>query len=337
MLIHRFRACRSHSGKCFYWRFRHDLRRLFFHSIYSAGSRNETYDNLGVTHVLRATAGLTNKRSTAFGVTRNIQQTGGSISTTTDRETVAYNVELTRDNLETGLKFLHDISVEQIFKPWELKTVDRRIRYELALVAPDVRAVDLLHRAAFRTQLGNSVFCAKHHVGKISSECLQHYVAANFTSNRGAVVGVGIDHQLLVGYAKNLQLEEGSGVIAPSKFIGSDLRVDKAGQWASVAVATQGAALSNQKEVLAFAVLQHASGTGPSVKRGGVNGGLGKVVSSNLSGPFEFSALNASYTDNGLFGFLLSGNGREVGKVGDRLRIRVDEHEFQWNHLLMFF
>lgn len=281
----------------------------------SAGSRNESYDNLGITHVLRATAGNSNKKSTAFGVTRHIQQAGGSISASTDRETVAYNVELTRDNLDTGLKFLQDISVEQVFKPWEVKSVDRRISQDLARVVADVRAVDLLHRAAYRTQLGNSIFCAKHHVGKISPECLQHYVASNFTADRAAVVGVGIDHQLLVGYAKNLNLEGSSGAIAPSKFFGGDLRVDKAGQLATVAIGTPSAALSNQKEALAFAVLQFAAGTGPSAKRGGVNGSLGKVISSAVSSPFAFSALNASYTDNGLFGFVLTANGKEIGKV----------------------
>lgn len=288
---------------------------IFTKFHFSAGSRNEVYDNLGATHVLRATAGNSNKKSTVFGVMRNIQAVGGSLSATTDRETVAYNVELTRDSVETGLKFLRDVSVEQAFKPWEVKASERRIREDLARVAPDVRAIDLLHRAAFRTQLGNSIFCAKHHVGKISSECLQHYVATNFTANRGAVVGVGIDHQWLVGYAKNLYLEEGSGDSVPSKFVGGELRVDKSGQLASVAVGTQGAALSNQKEALAFAVLQNVAGTGPSARRGNANGAVGKVVTSALSSPFVFSALNASYTDNGLFGFVLSGNGREIGKV----------------------
>lgn len=270
---------------------------------------------MGITHVLRATAGLSNKKSTAFGVTRNIQAVGGNLSARTDRETVAYNVELTRNNVETGLKFLHDVSVEQIFKEWEIRDIGNRIREDLARVTPDVRAIDLLHRAAFRTQLGNSIFCAKHHVGKISSECLQHYVATKFTANRGAVVGVGIDHQLLVGYAKNLHLEEGDSETIASRYVGSELRVDKAGEWASVAVGTQGAALSNQTEVLAFAVLQCAAGTGPATKRGAAHGALGKVVNSTSTNPFVFSALNASYTDNGLFGFVLSGQAKDVGKV----------------------
>lgn len=289
----------------------------FLNSFSRAGSREETYENLGTTHVLRATVlDLSNRRSTAFGVTRNIQAVGGSISAKSDREMIAYDVVLKRDSLETGLKFLQDVSIEHVFKPWELETQTARIQRDLARVPPNVRAVDLLHRAAFRTQLGNSPFCAKHHIGKISPECLQHYVATNFTANRGVVVGVGIDHQYLVGYANNLHLEDRTAdKSVASKFFGGELRVDKAGQLASVAVGTQGAALSNQKEALAFAVLQQAAGVGPNIRRAGPNGALGKAVSGSFSSPIVLSALNESYTDNGLFGFVLTGNGREIGKV----------------------
>jgi hypothetical protein len=32
------------------------------------------------------------------------------------------------------------------------------------------KAVDLLHKAAYHSGLGNSLFCAEHRVGKISAE-----------------------------------------------------------------------------------------------------------------------------------------------------------------------
>ena len=250
-------------------------------------------------------------------MTRNIQSTGGNLTCTSDRESIEYTVELTRNNLDTGLKYLSDVATQQIFKPWELADKVKSVKGDLARVTPQIRAVDLLHRAAFYTELGNSIFCAKHHVGKISSETLQHYVAQNFTSARSAVVGVGIDHQLLVGFAKNLHLENGTTESAPSKYQGfGELRVDKAGNWAHVAIATQGGALSNQKEALAFAVLQQVAGAGPATKRGNSNGALGKVISGAVGDkPLGFSALNASYTDNGLFGFVISAEAATVGRV----------------------
>lgn len=267
--------------------------------------------------MIRAAAGLTNKKSTAFGLTRNVQRTGGNLSCSTDREVVEYNLELTRDQLDNGLPFLADAATQHVFKPWELADSVKNVRADLARVTPQVRAVDLVHRAAFRRELGNSIFCAKHHVDRLSPETLQHYVAGNFTNGRAAVVGVGVDHQLLVGFAKSLQLGNGPEAAAPSTYHGyGELRVDKAGDWAHVALATQGASLANEKEALAFAVLQQVAGTVAATKRGNVNGALGKVVSSVAGGaPFGFSAFNATYTDNGLFGFVLSAEGKQVGKV----------------------
>jgi len=284
--------------------------------LFRAGSRNENYDNLGVTHLLRATAGLSTGNSSGFNLTRNIQQVGGNLSVTSDRETIEYNVELTRDKLDTGLKYLSDLSCHSVFKPWEISDNLYRVKEDLARVTPQVRAVDLLHRAAFRSGLGNSIFCAKHHLGKISSETLQHYLTTNYKTNRAAVVGVGVDHQLLVGYAKNLGIGSGSGSESASKYYGGELRVDKAGNYAHVAVGTQGAGWANPKEALAFAVLQQVAGTGPVTKRGNTNGALGKLVASALGEkPFGFTALNASYSDDGLFGFVLSADGRDIGKA----------------------
>lgn len=290
--------------------------------IYRAGSRYESYDNLGITHVLRVAASLSNKSSSAFGLMRNLQQIGSNLSVSSDRELIEYNVTLTRNNLDTGLKYLQDAATRPIFKPWELADLTSSIKGDLARVTPQVRAVDLLHRAAFRSQLGNSIFCAKYNVGRISPESLQHYVATNYRASRAAVVGVGVDHQLLCGFAKSLNLDSGTATDAPSSISGgSDLRVDKAGEWAHVAVGTQGGAWSNAKEALAFAVLQQVAGSGAYAKRGNVNGALGKVVSGAIGNQqFGFTALNASYSDNGLFGFVLSADAKNAGKVNSNYK-----------------
>lgn len=255
---------------------------------------------------------------------RNIQQIGASLSCTSDREILEYSIELTRDKLDTGLKYLEDVSTAHLFKPWELAENYPRLKGDLARVTPQARAVDLLHRAAFRTGLGNSIFCAKHHVGKISPETLQHYVANNCKANRAAVVGVGIDHQLLVGYARNLPISTGgAGASAQSKFNSGDLRVDKYGDWAHVAIGTQGASLANAKEALAFAVLQQIAGNGISAKRGNIGGIAGRSVSGALGNDaFGLVALNAAYSDNGLFGVAISAQSKNIGKVRPRVIIR---------------
>lgn len=264
---------------------------------------------------MRIAAGLSTKNATGFGITRSVQQIGGSLSVTGDREVIAYTLEVTRDNLESALKFLENAVVGQVFKPWEVSDSLPRVKVDLANVSDQVRAVELLHRAAFRTGLGNSIFCPDFQVGKISSETLQHFYANNCTANRAAVSGINVDHQILAGYAQSLALESGKGSSGECKYRGgTDGRLEKGGRTASVAVATNGGSWATIQEGLAFEVLQYAAGVRPATKRGAVNGALTKVIQSAAPNS-AVAALNAVYSDNGLFGFVASGPAKEIGQA----------------------
>lgn len=82
------------------------------------------------------------------------------------------------------LPFLEAIACKQVFKPWELSDNLPRLKYELAGVGEPVQALDLLHKAAYRTGLGNSVFCPSYMVGKHSSETVSSAVNRNITIHK---------------------------------------------------------------------------------------------------------------------------------------------------------
>lgn len=278
--------------------------------VYRAGARNETADNLGASHVMRVASGLSTKTATSFGITRNLQQVGGSLTTISDRENITYSVVVTKDHLETGLKYLEAAATGQVFKPWELADLKARLQTDLSRVPLEVRAVESLHKAAFHTGLGNSVYCPKYQVGKHSSETMQHFFESNCGTSRTTVAGVGVDHQLLAGFAQSLNLGSGKGSDSKSSFHSSEVRHERGGNRAAVAVATQCAGWDNFKECAAFLFLQFAAGVGPATKRGANNG----VLTKQLSG-VDSTALLSCYSDNGLFGFLVSGDAKEVGKA----------------------
>ncbi|CAD7002911.1 cytochrome b-c1 complex subunit 2, mitochondrial [Ceratitis capitata] len=287
--------------------------------IFRAGSRNESYENQGAAHLLRIAAGLSTKNSTSFAIARNIQQVGGTLSASNDRELVTYTVETTSNQIETGLRFLQDLA-QPAFKPWELTDSVPLLRNQVAGVPPQVRAVELLHRAAFRTGLGNSIYIPKHQIGKLSSESLLHYAAGTLIPSRCAVVGVGIDHNTLSGFAQNLELSSGSGKSDSASYYGGDARKDTAGVISHVAVAGQGGSLVNQKEALAFAVLKHAVGAGAATKRGNINGSFGKALQGAVTdASVSLTTLNAAYADTGLFGFLVSTDVQHIGKAVEAL------------------
>ncbi|XP_015595314.1 cytochrome b-c1 complex subunit 2, mitochondrial [Cephus cinctus] len=284
--------------------------------IFRAGSRNETYDTQGISHMLRIAAGLTTSRSTAFGITRNIQQIGGNLTAVADRESIAYTLQVTRDHLGQALTFLEDVATRQIFKPWEISDQAARLRYELSSIPETTRVIELLHKAAYRKGLGYSLYCPKRQIGKINSESLQHFVSTWFSGNRCAVVGSGVSLEELSNFAENLQVSGRDSNSEPSKYVGGELRKERNSPLASVAVAVEGAGLDKEKDALALAVLQYAAGTGPQVKWGSSSAPLIKSVASAAgSDPFAITAFNASYSDSGLFGFVLSAPRNVAGSL----------------------
>lgn len=84
--------------------------------------------------------------------------------------------------------------------------------------------MDLLHKAAFRRGLGNSLFIAKYQLGKISSETLQHYYASQFVAGNAAVVGLGIDNGQLVQYAQKLNFGTGEVKSGPAEYKAGEIR-----------------------------------------------------------------------------------------------------------------
>ncbi|XP_043503076.1 cytochrome b-c1 complex subunit 2, mitochondrial [Polistes fuscatus] len=284
--------------------------------IFRAGSRNETYHNQGISHHLRIVAGLTTCRSSYFAITRNIQQLGGNIITTSDRESIAYTLQVTRNNLNQALQFLEDVATQQVFKPWEVSDQLPRLRYELSRIPETTRVLELLHRAAYRTGLGNSLYSPKRQVGQINPEALQHFVNTWFTGSRCAVVATGAPFSEVCSFASNLNVKSNNAQDVPTKYHGGELRKERNSPIASVAIAVESTGLNKEKDALALAVLQRAIGTGPQVKWGSSISPIYKSAS-GVAGKqtFAISALNAIYSDSGLFGFIFSSEPSIAGSL----------------------
>ncbi|XP_011312476.1 cytochrome b-c1 complex subunit 2, mitochondrial isoform X2 [Fopius arisanus] len=284
--------------------------------IFKAGSRNETYDTQGLTHLLRIAAGLTTSRSSTFAITRNVQQLGGNLFAVSDRESIAYTLQVTRNNLEKALIFLEDVATQQVFKPWEISDSTPRLRYELSTLPDNVRIVELLHKAAYRDGLGYSLYSPKRQLDKISTETLQHFVNSWYTGNRCAIVATGISLREITPLASELCLGSGSGNSTPTKFGGGEIRKERNSPLASVGVAVESTGFDKETDALAFAVLQKAAGTGPHTKWGTSTAPLQRAVASAAgSDPFAITAFNASYSDSGLFGFLLQAPANVAGPL----------------------
>ncbi|XP_032685034.1 cytochrome b-c1 complex subunit 2, mitochondrial [Odontomachus brunneus] len=284
--------------------------------IFRASSRNETYNTQGIAHHLRIFAGLSTCRSSAFGITRNLQQFGGNLTATTDRESIAYTLQITRDKLNDTLTFLEDVATQQVFKPWEISDQLPRLRYELSAVPETTRIMELLHKAAYRSGLGYSLYSPKRQLGKINTETLQHFVNTWFTGSNCAVVATGVPLQSVSQFATNLKVASEDKVPEATKYYGGELRKERTSELTTVAVAVEASGFNKEKDALAYAILQRTVGDGPHVKWGISVSPLQRQVSSAASvDQFAISAFNASYSDSGLFGFVMCSMPSVAGSI----------------------
>ncbi|CAB3259865.1 unnamed protein product [Arctia plantaginis] len=271
---------------------------------FRAGARYEPQTELGISHVLRSAAGLTTKNASSFIIARKLAQLGASVSASGDREFIYYTLEATQDNLQPALELLNNIVSNQEFRPWELDDNLSRLKYDIAALPPQVRAVDLLHKAAFRRGLGNSLFISPRRIGKISSESLQHFASTNVALGHCAITVVGDTLDKANTLGQLLKLGEGSNNLGqPTKYHGGEIRKEMGGDFAHVTIAVQGAP-AGTPQALALAAAAKALGCGPVTKWGSDNSVLGKAIG-NI-GPFAAAGFNVSYSDGGLFGVVLT-------------------------------
>ena len=142
-------------------------------------------------------------------------------------------------------------------------------------------------------------------------------MANHYSGPRCVVAASGISLSEAELFASTLNVSSQDPSTAPSKYRGGEIRKERNSELASVAVAVEGTSLKNQKDAIAFAVLQKVAGDGPRVKWGSNNGSLHKAVATAGQEPFAVSAINVSHSDSGLFGFVLSAPGQIAGAVSN--------------------
>jgi len=288
--------------------------------LVKAGSRNETYDSLGSAHAFANSIGLATKSHTAFGVTRNVQQMGSQISANGAREHMIFSAQVLTSKTVALCDYLFDAVANPALKSWEIPDANRRVGIDVAAIDPAVRATELLHKAAYREGLGNSLYCPPHMVGKHGPIALGAFHQKYVTSDRACLVAVGgVEHNTLVKLAEILDLGKGAGPGTPAaKYVGGEQRHDTAGNLAYINIAAD-CSSSNVKDMIAGSLLASVLGTGKRIKYG-----VGAGQLQNAVGSENVSSIHHGYSDACLIGAAIkcdaASAGEVVGKVVAALR-----------------
>lgn len=290
--------------------------------LYNAGSRHETSDNLGITHYIRAASNLSTQKATRFMVAKQLQQMGANLTCSTTREHVSYTVECLRDDLAPAGSLLNSVATGPLFKTWEVESLSHRIRLDLELYknCPETQLIELLHKAAYRDTLGQSLYIHPDSIGSFSPQALESFVQARHVSQGAAVAGVGVDHDQLVLIARKMSFHQAGSnppELKKSKYHGGELRVHARSPYVHAALVTEGVNSATLQDVLTISVLQLALGVGPFIKysSGSVSSKVSKAAQAAVTGPVAASSINMSYSDSGLFGFRVISEAKEIRKA----------------------
>uniref|UniRef100_A0A8C7RN58 Ubiquinol-cytochrome c reductase core protein 2b n=2 Tax=Oncorhynchus mykiss TaxID=8022 RepID=A0A8C7RN58_ONCMY len=278
-----------------------------------AGCRYESPENQGVTHLLRLAANLTTKGASAFRICRGVEAVGGSLGS------VYRNIKYQINCYHCNFCYLINVTTAPEFRPWEVSDLTPRVKMDKALAAqtPQMGVIEGLHGAAYKNALSNSLYCPDYMVSQVDSDHMHNFIQNNFTSARMALVGLGVDHNVLKQVGEQfLNIRSGMGTAGTkAQYRGGEVRVQNGSSLVHSVVVSEGAAVGTD-EAMAFSVLQHVLGAGPHIKRGSnPTSKLFQGVAKATADPFDASAFNSNYSDSGLFGVYTISQSAAAGDV----------------------
>nr|CAD2206329.1 unnamed protein product [Meloidogyne enterolobii] len=288
---------------------------------FRSGSRYQQPDEGGVAHMLRNCIGSDSDNYLGLRLLWQTAQTGANLFSKLSKDLLCVQMSVNRTQAPIALSVLGEI-VQPAIKPWDIYEVHKGLEIDLEHQTAEDITFENLHRAAFRNgSLANQLLCKSYEIGSdtnVGHKRLQSYVLSRWKSAETALIGVNIDHSLLLEYAADHRVvPDGAGHPAnPSPFLGGEVRQFGPGKLAHIAIVGEGAAFKDDKAVAIQAVLAQLIGkTGqytnyqniaqPSI----VHRTLFKAANHN---PFHLSQVNISHSDIGLVGFYLVAEGEKI-------------------------
>lgn len=166
------------------------------------GSRFETADENGLSHMLEHMAFKGTKRRTALDIAEEIENVGGYLNAYTSREHTTYYARLLKEDLELGVDMLGDILQHSTFIADELERERGVIIQEIGQAedTPDDIVFDLMQSAAYPDQpMGRPILGTTELVNAYSRSDLMHYMSNHYKASTMAVVAAGnLDHDKFV-------------------------------------------------------------------------------------------------------------------------------------------
>jgi predicted Zn-dependent peptidase len=280
----------------------------------AAGSRHESHEEHGLSHLLEHMAFKGTRRRNAREIAEAIENVGGDLNAETGVEQTAYFARVLGEDADLALDVLCDILTESRFDAEELDREKNVIIQEIGAVedTPDDLIFDFFTAAAWPGQpIGRPILGTREGVSDFNRGAIDTYLRRHYRA--GATVGAAagaIVHERLVAGADRLLKALGAESAEPPKpaaYRGGEILVKKKLEQTHIVVGFEGRAIQAPDHDAAHLF---AAATG-----GGMSSRLFQEVREKRGLAYSIYAFHWAYSDSGLFGFYAGAAAKDAGEL----------------------
>jgi len=160
----------------------------------ACGSRDETADEQGISHLIEHMLFKGTARRSARQIAEAIDAVGGNLNAFTTKEYTCYYVKILDQHLRLGLDLLADMVINSLFAEEELEKEKNVVLEELRMYedTPDELIYDLLAETLLKDHpLGHSILGTPETIAKVNREKLLDYKARYYTPDNSCLAIAG--------------------------------------------------------------------------------------------------------------------------------------------------
>ena len=285
------------------------------------GTRNESPEINGVSHLLEHMAFKGTKRRSARAIAEEIEDVGGHLNAYTSRESTVYVSRVLKEDTSLALDILADILQHSVFDEAELELERHVVLQEIGQCndTPDDIIFDHFQARAYPDQaMGRPILGLPHLVSAFSRDSLGAYMAENYAPGRMVVAAAGgVDHDAFTRMVAEAFDSLGSATAPPSepaRYAGGDMRTEKPLEQLHLVLGFEGVP-ADDPEYYALSVFSGILG-------GGMSSRLFQEVREKRGLVYTIASFTTSYADSGMLGIYA---GASPDKGGELLPVICDE------------
>ncbi len=282
----------------------------------AVGTRHETEDLNGISHLLEHMAFKGTERRSANDIAVEIESVGGNLNAYTGRERTCYYAKMLADDLPLAIDILADILLHSRFDAAELERERHVILQEIGQAedTPDDIVFDHFQETAYPGQaLGRPVLGRAEVIERLDRAEVAGYMRRHYGARGTIVAAAGrVDHDdflARVGALFGGMGEVNGAAPPPGRYEGGDRRVERPLEQLHLVLGFEGIGYRDP-DYYALGVLSALYG-------GGMSSRLFQQIREVRGLAYSVYSFIQAYADGGLFGVYAGTGADEVGQVAD--------------------